>query len=136
METYKNLSGRSGVARYKIGDNDITVEFKNGSTYNYGMDDNDFNTITKMHALGNDGIFLNRYINSHQPNFTKLNGPTNKSPFNREALRAGDQKKVDKSHDRYMMDNKDRYVNVIKEALKKKEASFSQWKNQRQQFRR
>lgn len=62
MEKYKNLSGKSGVEAYEIGDDFIKVQFVNGSTYLYTNRSAGRETIAEMKALALAGEGLSSYI--------------------------------------------------------------------------
>lgn len=65
MEIYKNLDGDSGVSRYEIGSDRITVEFSTGSVYLYTYSSAGSSNIEKMKTLARDGKGLNSFINTH-----------------------------------------------------------------------
>jgi hypothetical protein len=65
METYKNLSGDSGVMAYEIGKDSITVQFQDESVYVFNEESAGKENITKMKELAVAGQGLNTYINQH-----------------------------------------------------------------------
>jgi hypothetical protein len=62
METYKNLSGNSGVLAYEIGFDSITVQFRDYSIYLYNYASAGRETIEHMKKLAKDGRGLNSFI--------------------------------------------------------------------------
>lgn len=63
MTAYKNLSGKSGITAYAIGDDYIDVEFNSGGVYRYteaSVGEVHFNV---MKALAIAGAGLNSFIN-------------------------------------------------------------------------
>ena len=62
MEKYKNLSGNSGVAAYKIARDSITVEFEDGRTYLYTNQSAGAANITQMKLLAKAGQGLSTFI--------------------------------------------------------------------------
>ncbi|KAF3461436.1 hypothetical protein ACI2S5_22455 [Ralstonia nicotianae] len=64
MEPYKNLSGKSGIAYYKIGDDHIWVQFFNGKyrNYRYSNASAGADNIAQMKQLASDGQGLNSFI--------------------------------------------------------------------------
>ena len=62
MEHYKNLGGDSGVTAYEIGDDSITVRFKDGATYLYNHASTGSGAIENMKALAVAGRGLNSFI--------------------------------------------------------------------------
>jgi len=65
MQTYRNLSGVSGVAAYEIGSDYIKVEFKDGMTYVYTHRSAGEQKIEEMKKLALNGSGLNTYINKY-----------------------------------------------------------------------
>ncbi len=62
METYQNLSGRSGVAEYECGTGFIRVKFNDGAQYLYTNDSTGINEIQEMQRLAVAGEGLNSLI--------------------------------------------------------------------------
>lgn len=62
MPRYANLGGDSGVVRYEIGTQSITVEFNDGSAYLYTYDSAGALSIERMKSLARRGEGLNEYI--------------------------------------------------------------------------
>lgn len=62
METYKNLSGNSGISAYAIDAESITVQFNTGAIYLYTYRSAGRNNIEKMKSLAVAGQGLNSYI--------------------------------------------------------------------------
>lgn len=65
MTSYKDIDGDSGVSRYEIGNNRITVEFKTNSRYLYTYSSAGEVHIEKMKELAIIGNGLNSYINKN-----------------------------------------------------------------------
>ena len=65
MEKYLNLSGRSGVSEFEIGDYYIKVKFKTPpkKIYLYSYNSAGKDNIKKMKKLAEEGRGLNAYIN-------------------------------------------------------------------------
>ncbi|CUU35214.1 MAG: hypothetical protein K6U12_06715 [Armatimonadetes bacterium] len=68
MERYADLSGRSGVAAYEIGDDYIRVQFKNGSIYLYTYESAGREHIETMKELARKGEGLSGYISRYVRN--------------------------------------------------------------------
>ena len=89
-EKYLNRSGRSGVDSYELKSDGINVKFKSGDEYFYPEADNGSSIIGIMHSTADHGEFLNRFINSDSPKFTKgsnQNPPIGDNrPVNRQQL--------------------------------------------------
>lgn len=64
MNYYKNLSGRSGISGYDIGEDKITVYFKNGSVYIYTNSSAGSKNVSQMKILAKNGNGLNSFINT------------------------------------------------------------------------
>ena len=69
METYANLSGQSGVARYLIGDDYIVVEFvpnkySNITFYKYTYASAGAAAVEQLKTLAQQGRGLHTYINT------------------------------------------------------------------------
>ncbi len=62
MERYKNLSGNSAVTAYEIGDDSITVKFKDGSIYLYDNNKTGKSNIKMMKSLAVAGRGLSTFI--------------------------------------------------------------------------
>lgn len=65
MTRYRNLSGDSGVRRYRIEPQAIAVEFADGSRYLYTAASAGAAHIARMQALAEAGRGLASYINRH-----------------------------------------------------------------------
>lgn len=63
MDIYQNLSGRSNVARYEIGNDCIVVEFGDQSLYLYDHTRPGPSHVARMKQLACAGEGLNTYIN-------------------------------------------------------------------------
>jgi hypothetical protein len=63
MNSYKNLSGQSGVLGYELADNAILVQFKDGWKYRYTATSAGVSNILAMHDLAIAGSGLNSFIN-------------------------------------------------------------------------
>jgi hypothetical protein len=62
VERYKNIGGDSGVAAYEIGQESITVQFKDGSVYLYNNQSAGNANIAEMQRLAVAGHGLNSFI--------------------------------------------------------------------------
>lgn len=62
MEYYKNLGGNSNIIAFEIGAGEITVEFGDGSVYQYTNHSAGTASISEMHRLARTGQGLNSYI--------------------------------------------------------------------------
>lgn len=66
MQSYKNLSGNSGVVAYALSDDAITVEFEDGGVYLYTVQSAGSSNIAqmKMRALAGRGLstFISRHV--------------------------------------------------------------------------
>jgi hypothetical protein len=65
MRPYENLSGKSGVTAYQIGDTFIIVEFRDGSTYAYTNSTTGISNIEIMKRLALKGSGLSTFISRH-----------------------------------------------------------------------
>ena len=63
METYRNLSGNSGVQAFEIGADFIRVQFKHGKTYLYSYQSAGGANIEELKRLARLGQGLNTFIN-------------------------------------------------------------------------
>ncbi|MCF6777504.1 hypothetical protein L3V83_13120 [Thiotrichales bacterium 19X7-9] len=67
MTEYKNISGKSGIIEYEIGDKFIKLRFHNNdSTYLYTEAACGKTHINRMKELAIDGQGLNSYINKNR----------------------------------------------------------------------
>ena len=68
VETYKNLSGHSGVIAYKVGNEYIIVQFKDGrhTFYRYSSSSVGSGNLAHMKQLAETGIGLNSFISSNE----------------------------------------------------------------------
>ena len=64
MDRYRNLSGSSNVFAYEIGDDRITVQFNDRSTYLYTNAKTGIRNIEQMKRLAVQGRGLNSFINT------------------------------------------------------------------------
>ncbi|MFA5917581.1 MAG: hypothetical protein WC850_05110 [Candidatus Gracilibacteria bacterium] len=73
MFPYKNLTGKSGILKYEIGDDYIIVEFKKVEYifYVYTYESSGIDKIEKMKELAILGKGLNSYISKFKPKFDK-----------------------------------------------------------------
>lgn len=62
MVRYKNLGGESGVFAYENGENQITVQFTDGSVYLYTSRSTSASNIAHMQSLAVAGRGLNSFI--------------------------------------------------------------------------
>ncbi len=65
METYRNLSGDSGVVAFETGDDFIAVRFRSGDIYWYTNASVGARHIAAMKKLARAGKGLSTYISSH-----------------------------------------------------------------------
>ena len=66
MERYRNLSGKSGIYGYEIGNDYIRVQFSSGQTYRYSYNGKaGTNHVENMKSLARSGSGLNSYISSY-----------------------------------------------------------------------
>lgn len=66
MERYRNLSGKSGIYGYEIGNDYIRVQFSSGQTYKYSYSGKaGTQHVEKMKTLARSGSGLNGYINNY-----------------------------------------------------------------------
>ena len=63
MDLYKNLSRTSGVAKYQIAPEAITVEFNDGAMYEYDYRSAGDRNVEEMKRLAVRGLGLNSFIN-------------------------------------------------------------------------
>lgn len=64
MQHYKNYNGNSGILRYEIGDNFVTVEFQTGNYrfYKYTFMSAGQSNVNQMKTLAIQGRGLNGFI--------------------------------------------------------------------------
>ena len=62
MERYKNLSGRSGVRGFELGDDQIVVIFNDGGSYLYDSVSPGPGPVSEMKELAQAGEGLNSFI--------------------------------------------------------------------------
>ena len=65
MQRYANLSGNSGVARYRIADGWMDIQFVNGDIYRYDIGRIGKRHFEKMQTLAKRGRGLAAYISRH-----------------------------------------------------------------------
>jgi len=65
VETYRNLSGDSGVVAYDIGDDFVAVRFRSGDVYWYTYASTGAQHVDTMKILARRGQGLSTYISSH-----------------------------------------------------------------------
>lgn len=65
MQTYQNLSGRSGIAAFAIGDDYIEVAFRSGMTYRYSYASIGAERVEQMKQLALQGQGLNSFISRY-----------------------------------------------------------------------
>lgn len=63
MPRYANLGGDSGVRSYELGTDSITVQFGDGSIYEYNAIRPGAAQVNEMKALAEAGHGLNSFIN-------------------------------------------------------------------------
>lgn len=62
MEQYKNIGGDSGITAYELGQDSITVQFKDGAVYLYTNQSAGAANIAEMQRLAVSGQGLNSFI--------------------------------------------------------------------------
>lgn len=62
MDDYENLSGKSGVLKYKTGVDFILIQFIDHSIYEYNYQATGKGNVEKMKQLASSGIGLNTFI--------------------------------------------------------------------------
>lgn len=62
MALYRNLNGDSGVHAYELGNNNIVVQFNDGSAYLYNYSVPGSSAVEHMKQLALNGSGLNSYI--------------------------------------------------------------------------
>lgn len=62
MDRYMNRGGDSGVVAYEIGDDSITVQFRDGAVYLYTSQSAGAAALAEMQRLARAGQGLNSYI--------------------------------------------------------------------------
>ncbi|MGN6181149.1 MAG: hypothetical protein ACTHNW_18345 [Mucilaginibacter sp.] len=65
MQPYKNSNRDTGVVAYEMGNNGISVQFKDGSVYLYTIKSAGLASVNKMKNLAKKGKGLTTYINQH-----------------------------------------------------------------------
>lgn len=65
MQVYRNLSGRSGIAAFAIGDDYIEVAFRSGMTYRYSYASTGAERVEQMKQLALQGQGLNSFISRY-----------------------------------------------------------------------
>ena len=65
MQPYKDLSGKSGVTHYELGNGYLDIAFKGGSIYRYDRDKPGSIHVAAMQKLAQSGEDLATYINQH-----------------------------------------------------------------------
>lgn len=60
---YSDISGKSGISAYEVGDDFIIVRFTKGGMYLYNYSVTGSNHVKKMIELARIGSGLNKYIN-------------------------------------------------------------------------
>ena len=65
INTYKNISGNSGISEYLPGDDYINVKFIRGGVYRYGRAKIGSAHLETMMRLAEEGAGLNTFINKH-----------------------------------------------------------------------
>lgn len=63
MKRYKNLNNNSGVVAYEIGKENIKIQFRDGSLYNYTYKNPGSKHVEQMKKLAEKGFGLTTYIN-------------------------------------------------------------------------
>ena len=65
MTTYNDATGTSGITSFQISDDSITIEYKNGSAYQYSDQVAGAANVGHMKTLAASGQGLNSFINKH-----------------------------------------------------------------------
>lgn len=65
MQRYKDISGKSGVIAFAIGDGRITVKFKGGDCYLYTVASAGAADIATMQRLAREGKGLSTFISQY-----------------------------------------------------------------------
>lgn len=65
MIPYNDIDHDSGIAAYECGDNYITVQFKDGWSYEYTYQSAGMQQVEQMKLLASRNDGLNAYINKH-----------------------------------------------------------------------
>ncbi|HVL77182.1 MAG TPA: hypothetical protein VM406_14295 [Noviherbaspirillum sp.] len=65
MKRYKNLSRKSGVVAYEVGQRTIVVEFEDGGIYLYNYESAGQDKIERMKQLAEAGRGLSTFIVRH-----------------------------------------------------------------------
>ena len=65
MQPYQDLSGRSGIAAFAIGDDYIEVAFRSGMTYRYSYASTGADRVEQMKQLALQGVGLNSFISRY-----------------------------------------------------------------------
>lgn len=65
MQAYKNLSGRSNIILFDVGNDYIEVEFSDGAAYLYNYESAGVQNIEEMKKIAIYGEGLNSYITKY-----------------------------------------------------------------------
>lgn len=65
MDVYKQLSGKSGVSHFEVGDDYIKILFNNGALYLYTNKITGERHVGQMKILAREGRGLSTYISQH-----------------------------------------------------------------------
>jgi hypothetical protein len=68
MQQYSDSRGRSGVLGYDVGNDFVTVHFKDGSAYKYTYESAGARVVGQMKRFAKKGSHLNAYINKNARN--------------------------------------------------------------------
>jgi hypothetical protein len=71
MIVYRNLGGNSGIVRYELAGDSISIEFKNGSKYQYNYSSAGRDNVEKMKLLAGQGQGLGAFIDESKPRYSK-----------------------------------------------------------------
>ena len=63
MATYNDATGTSGITAFQSSNDSITIEYKNGSAYQYSDHTTGFANVGHMKTLAASGQGLNSFIN-------------------------------------------------------------------------
>jgi hypothetical protein len=71
MTPYRNLGGKSGIVRYELAADSISVEFKNGWKYLYDYARAGAANVDQMKTLAEKGQGLSTFIDKINPPYSK-----------------------------------------------------------------
>ncbi|MCK9183133.1 MAG: hypothetical protein M0P13_09695 [Fibrobacteraceae bacterium] len=62
MQRYKNLNGDSNISSFELGNDSITIQFKEGSIYVYTYESAGMSNVETMKQFAQSGSGLNSFI--------------------------------------------------------------------------